>query len=114
MASTFTTYLGTVSFTATTDSWQEPSESEVEVIGFPGGDAVAISLGGQRETRRTITLLLSTPAAYRQLRNMRSKAGYLSIENWDTAPVRAVLTRTSPSPPYASGEVSCQASFILY
>lgn len=114
MASTFTTYIGTVSFTATTTSWAEPSESSVEVIGFPGGDAVAISIAGQRETRRTFTAVFATPAAFQLFRNMRAKQGFLFVENWDSSAVRAILVRTAPSPPHMSGEVSCSAQFILY
>jgi len=114
MASTYRTILGTVSFIADTDSWAEPAASDVEVIGFPGGDAVAISIGGQREIRRTFRAVLASAADYRTLRNMRAKQGWLKVENWDSAEGQAILVSTSPQVPWLSGEVSCTAQFILY
>lgn len=114
MASTFTTSLGTVNFTATTDSFAEPANADVSVIGFPGGDAIAISISGQRETRRTFIALFANAADFRLFRSMRSKLGTLRIDNWDTTPQNAILVTTAPLPPYLSGEVASQASFILY
>lgn len=114
MSSTYTTYVGSVSFTATTDGWAEPATSAVDVIGFPGGDAIAISIAGQRDMHRSFTALFTTAATYRLFRDMRSKAGYLQVENWDSSPVRAILISTTPQPPQADGQVLCAASFILY
>lgn len=114
MSSTYTTFLGTVSFTATADSWSEQSSSDVEVMGFPGGNAVAISISGQRETRRTFKALFATATAFRAFRDMRAKQGTLLVEGWDTAAVPAILTRTAPDPILADGQVLAQAEFILY
>lgn len=114
MASHFTTYLGTISFTASTDSWSEEASSDVEVMGFPGGDDIAISISGQRGMRRAFKALLDTVDDYRALRDMRAKEGQLFVENWDDTAVSAVLTSVRPDPPHLGGEVSCTAQFILY
>lgn len=114
MSSTYTTASGTVSFTASADSWQEPANSQVDVLGFPGGDAIAISISGQRETRRTFKAMFDTPALYRAFRDMRAKAGSLFVETWDTSAVNAVLVRTAPDPPWMSGQVTATVEFILY
>jgi hypothetical protein len=114
MSSTYVTALGSVTFTASTDSWSEASSSQVDVIGFPGGDAVAISLGGQRETRRAFKALLSSVSAYTMLRGMRNKAGWLQVENWDSAPVNAVLERIQPDAIQTDGQVYAQVQFVLY
>jgi len=115
MSSTFTTSTeGTVSFVASSDSWSEESTSEVSVVGYPGGDSVAISLSGQRETRRAFTAVLDSLTDYVQLKSMRSRAGTLLVENWDVVPVQAVLTRIAPDGPWLSGEITCKVSFILY
>ena len=114
MSSTYTTAAGTVSFLATAESWSEPAKTEVNVIGFPGGDAVAISISGQRETTRTFKVVLSSATAYRSLSNMRAKAGTLLVENWDTSPVNAVLQQIQPDPIQADGQVYAQVQFVLY
>lgn len=114
MSSTYTTYLGTVSFTATAESWAEPAGSDIEVIGFPGGDSVAISISGQRETRRIFKALCASVADFKLLRQMRAKAGTLLVENWDSVAVNAVLVRVSPDPVLTDGRVVIQAEFILY
>lgn len=114
MSSTFSTVTSSVSFTATSDSWNEESTSEVSVLGFPGGDSVAVSISGQRETRRTFKAMFASVTDYRTFRGMRAKAGSLLVENWDTAPVNAVLVRVSPDAPWQSGQVTCNAQFILY
>lgn len=114
MASTFTTFMGTASFTAMVESWSEQTDAAVDVIGFPGGDSVAISIAGVRETRRSFTALFSSVASFRFFRQMMGKEGWLTIEFWDTGPQQAVLTNTSPSVPWQSGELSCRVSFILY
>jgi len=114
MSSTYTTYMGTVSFTATTDSWSEPSDSSVEVLSFPGSDSIAISITGQRETRRTFKALFASVTAFKLCRSMRAKQGSLLVENWDTTPVNAVLKRVAPDAPLADGQVVAQVEFILY
>lgn len=114
MSSTYTTITGTVSFVAADDSWAESSGSEVNVLGFPGGDAVAVSLAGQRETTRTFKALLNTVADYQTLRGMRSRAGSLLVENWDTVAVNAVLKQISPDPLKTDGKVYAQVQFVLY
>lgn len=119
MSSTYTTQAGTVSFTAMADSWSEPARSDVDVIAFPGGDAVAISISGQRETRRQFKALFATIAAFRTMRDMRASpiratAGSLFVENWDTAPVNALLVGIQPDPMQVDGQVIAQVAFILY
>jgi hypothetical protein len=114
MASTYTTASSTISFVATTDSWSEAKSAEVNVIGFPGGNDVAISLAGQRETRRTIKVMLDDLADYRTFTTMLGQTGSLYVENWDAAEVSAVLVRVAPDPIWQSGEVTCTAQFILY
>jgi len=112
--STYTTYLGTVSFTATTAGWSEPAGSDVDVIGFPGGNAVAISISGQRETRRGFKALFADVAAFKSCRDMRAKQGTLLVDNWDITAVNAVLTRIAPDPILADGKVLATIEFILY
>lgn len=114
MSSTFTTATNTVSFTATTDGWSEEAVSEVGVLGFPGGDSVAVSIGGQRETRRSFKAMFANRADFLKFRSMRARAGWLLVENLDTAQVQAVLIRVAAEPPWMSGEVTCTAQFVLY
>jgi hypothetical protein len=114
MSSTYTTSMATVSFVATTETWAEQSSSEINVIGYPGGDAVAVSISGQRETTRTFKALLSTVADYRTMLGMRARVGGLFVENWDSAPVNAILQRIVPDPILADGKVYAQVQFILY
>ncbi len=114
MSSTFTTSSATVSFTATTDSWSEPATAEVNVLPFPGGDAVAISLGGQRNAPRAFKALFANKAAYDTLVGMRGRAGGLKVENWDSVPQSAVLQRCAPDPIQADGQVYAQVQFVLY
>jgi alpha/beta superfamily hydrolase len=113
--STYTTPLGgTVTFTASADSWSEQSGSEVNVIGFPGGDAIAVSIAGQRETTRTFKALLANKAAFDQLKDMGGKAGWLQVTNWDSVPVNAVLKQITPDPIQTDGQVYAQVQFVLY
>ena len=114
MSSTYTTSTGSVSFTAVAESWSEPATSEVNVIGFPGGDAIAVSIAGQRETTRAFKALFSTAVQYRTFRDMRGKTGTLFVEQWDTVPINAILKSTSPDPIYTDGSVLAQAQFVLY
>lgn len=112
--STFTTVAATVTFTAATESWSEPQSAEVNVLPFPGGDAVAISLAGQRNATRAFKALLANKAAFDTLVSMRGRAGGLKVDNWDSAPVNAVLKQCSPDPIQADGQVYAQVQFVLY
>lgn len=114
MASTYTTAQATVSFTATAESWNEQSKSDVTVLGFPGGDAIAVSLAGQRETTRSFKALLADVATYKTLVSMRNRVGGLFVENWDTVPVNAVLQQIQPDPIQTDGKVYAQVQFVLY
>lgn len=114
MSSTYTTSQASVSFTAAQESWSETSGSDIDVIGFPGGDAIAISISGQRETRRTFKALFATAALFKTMRDQRAKTGLLFVEVWDTAPVNAVLVRTQPDPIQVDGQVLAQVEFVLF
>lgn len=114
MSSTYTTAQATVSFVAATESWSEQSRSEVNVLGFPGGDAVAVSIAGQRETNRTFKALLNTVADYQTMLGMRARVGMLKVEFWDSVPVNAVLKQIQPDPIQADGKVYAQVQFVLY
>lgn len=114
MSSTYTTAQASVSFTAATETWSEQSSSEVNALGFPGGDAVAISIAGQRETTRTFKALLVNVADYQTMLGMRARQGMLKVENWDSQPVNAVLQRIQPDPILADGKVYAQVQFVLY
>lgn len=109
----FTTNTNSVTFDTDSASWAEPASAAVEVKGFPGGDAIAVSLGGQRELTRTVTLVFSSVSAYRSLVAMRGRQGWLTIDNWDSGSVSAVLKQTSPQPPGSDGSVAAQAQFVL-
>ena len=112
--STYTISTATVTFTASAESWSEQVGSEVGVLAFPGGDAVAISLAGQREIRRTFKALLANASDYRKLRDMRNRQGWLQVDVWDTVPVQATLERISPDPIQTDGQVYAQVQFVLY
>jgi len=103
--------VGTVTFTAVEDSWAEPATSSVNVRGFPGGDSIAISLGGQREVTRTVTCVFVNRGDYVSFALLRGKVGTLVIDAWDT--VGAVLKESSSEPPRADGQVSARAQFVL-
>jgi len=103
-----------VTFTAAADSWNETFDSEINVLAFPGGDAVAISLAGQRDGRRTFKALLSTLADYKKLRDMRGRSGWLQVDVWDSVPIQASLQRISPDPIQVDGVVYAQVQFVLY
>jgi uncharacterized membrane protein affecting hemolysin expression len=45
---------------------------------------------------------------------MRARVGGLFVENWDSAPVNAILQRIVPDPILADGKVYAQVQFILY
>lgn len=111
----FATDQGTVTFTATTDSWSEPHKAEVNVLGFPGGNSVAISVAGKRETRRTFKVLLDDATDFATFDEMLADPiGSLYIDGWDVAEVPAVLIGLTPDPIWHGGEVTCTAQFILY
>lgn len=115
MSSTYTVSPTVVSFTAMSDSWSEQSGAQVDVMPFPGGDAIAISLGGQRGTTRTFKALLASRTDYQTLASIRGRQGTLVVENWDTAgAVNAVLKQISPDPIQADGKVYAQVQFVLY
>lgn len=111
--STFITTTGSVTLAAYEDSWSEVANAEVDVRGFPGGDAVAVSLAGQREIARTVTFLFSTVPAYRTFAAMRGRLGTLKIDNWDTLAVSAVLKKCTPSLPHPDGTLLVRAEFVL-
>lgn len=111
---TFTTITASSTFEAYVNSWAEPASAEVNVLGFPGGDSVAISLGGQREITRTFGVFFTTIALYRVFQNQRGKQGSLTLGSWDTAAVGAVLKQVNPDPPENDGSVHAVAQFVLY
>lgn len=111
--STFTTTTGSLTFTAVENGWSETAAADVNVRGFPGGDAVAVSLGGQREVTRTVTAYVTNRAAYDTLTRMRGKLGTLSITDWDSVPISAVLKQVSPQAPGSDGTLLVQAQFVL-
>lgn len=101
-----------VVFEAIEDSWSEPATSAVSVRGFPGGDTVAISLGGQREVTRTVTLLFQNRGDYITfVTNRGNSGGTLTIDNWDS--VGAILKEASADPPFPDGTIRARAQFIL-
>jgi hypothetical protein len=114
MSATFTTVAATVTFGANATSWAEPATAEVSTRGFPGGDSVAISLGGQREITRTFGFECDTLAAFKLLRSMRGKLGSLTVGEWDTVgAVGAILRTISPDPPTNNGRVYGTVQFVL-
>lgn len=104
---------GSVDFTALEESWSEPATSAVNVRGFPGGDRVALSIGGQREVTRTVTCLFTDRGQYVSFALLRGldPPGTLTIDNWDS--VGAVLKDCNPDPPRRDGQVIARATFIL-
>lgn len=111
---TFITSTASSTFEAFVNSWAEPATAEVNALGFPGGDSVAISLGGQREITRTFGTFFTTIALYQVFRDQRGKQGWLTLASWDTAAVGAVLKQVSPNPPELDGSVHAIAQFVLY
>lgn len=83
------------------------------MLGFPGGDNVAISIAGQREITRAFGVMFTTVALYRVFRDQRGKQGSLTLGSWDTSAVGAVLKRVSPEPPGSDGSVHAVAEFVL-
>lgn len=102
---------GSVTFTTIEDGWSEPATSAVNVRGFPGGNNVAVSLGGRREVNRTVACVFANRGLYVSFALMRGAVGTLVVDNWDT--VDAVLKESNPDPPRADGQVVARAQFIL-
>lgn len=102
---------GGITFTATEDGWSEPATSAVNIRGFPGGNTIAVSLGGRREVTRTVTCLFPNRGQYVSFALLRGAAASLVIDNWDT--VTAVLKESNPDPPRADGQVQARAQFVL-
>lgn len=102
---------GSVTFTTIEDGWSEPATSSVNVRGFPGGNNVAVSLGGRREVSRTVSCVFTDRGQYVTFALLRGATGTLVVDNWDT--VGAVLKESNPDPPRADGQVVAVAQFIL-
>lgn len=102
---------GGVTFTAVEEGWSEPATSAVTVRGFPGGNNVAISLGGRREVKRNVTCVFTTRPDYISFVLLRGAEASLVIDNWDT--VDAVLVEANPDPPRMDGKVVARAQFVL-
>lgn len=102
---------GGVTFDALVDGWAEPATSAVSVRGFPGGNNVAVSLGGQREVNRTVTCLFPTRGEYVNFALLRGAVATLVIDGWDS--VSAVLKEASPDPPLMDGSIKARAQFVL-
>lgn len=104
---------GSVDFTTDAASWSEPATSAVSIRGFPGGDNIAVSLGGQREVTRTVTCIFPGRGQYVAFALLRGKQGSLFIDGWDTGAVGAVLKESNPDPPHTDGKVMARAQFVL-
>lgn len=100
-------------FDALEDGWSESATSAVSIRGFPGGDDIAVSLGGQREVTRTVSCLFNTRGDWINFVVQRGLAGTLQIDNWDPSPIDAVLKEANPDPPRADGKVQARAQFVL-
>ena len=99
-------------FTAVEDAWSETATSSVSTRGFPGGDTVAISLGGQREVTRTVTCYFTSRGDWITfVTNRGNDGGTLTIDNWDS--VAAILKEASADPPLPDGRIRARATFIL-
>lgn len=114
MTSTFTTSLGEVIFTAHAGGFSEDPKLAYEVVGYPGGNTFDVTVAGQRETRRTVGLHLSSKADYETLADMLGLSGYLLIDGWDINPRAAILVGCKPEAIiYSGGTVMAQGDFIL-
>lgn len=100
-----------IQFDAIEEGWSEPATSAVSVRGFPGGNSVAISLGGQREVRRTVSCIFANRDDYVAFALSRNIVLGLTIDNWDTVDV--VLQESAPDPPWADGRIKATAKFVL-
>ncbi len=104
---------GSIDFTTDAAAWSESATSAVSIRGFPGGDDIAISLGGQREVTRTVTCIFPNRGQYVGFAILRGKMGTLIIDGWDPSSVGAVLKESNPDPPQADGKVVARAQFVL-
>jgi hypothetical protein len=104
---------GGVDFDTDSAGWSEPATSAVSVRGFPGGNNIAVSLGGQREVTRTVTCIFPNRGQYVSFALLRGQVHSLLIDNWDTGPLDAVLKEANPDPPSGDGHVTARAQFIL-
>lgn len=104
---------GGVDFGTDEAGWSEPATSAVGVRGFPGGNNIAVSLGGQREVTRTVTCIFPGRGQYVNFVLLRGQVHPLLIDGWDTGPLNAVLKEANPDPPRTDGQVSARATFIL-
>jgi hypothetical protein len=111
--SVFSTDSGRVTFTDSADGWSEKADSDVSTRGFAGGDGYALSIGGQREVSRSVTMLVDSRDDYRALLRMRAQRGSLQIDDWDDAEVAVVLKSVSPSPPFADGTLLVRCEFVV-
>lgn len=100
-------------FEALEDGWSESATSAVSVRGFPGGDDIAVSLGGQREVTRTVSCLFANRGDWINFIVQRGRAGTLQVDNWDPDPIDAVLKEANPDPIRADGKVIARAQFVL-
>lgn len=104
---------GGVDFGTDIAAWSEPATSAVSIRGFPGGDRIAVSLGGQREVTRTVGCVFPTRGQYVTFALLRGQVHSLIIDGWDPGPVNAVLKESNPEPPRADGQVIARAQFVL-
>lgn len=102
---------GGVAFDALVEGWSEPATAAVSARGFPGGNNVALSLGGQREVTRSVTCVFADRGSYVSFALLRGTVQTLVIDNWDTN--SAALKESNPDPPSLDGTVKAKAQFIL-
>lgn len=104
---------GGIDFDAIEDGWSETASSAVSVRGFPGGDNVAVSLGGAREVNRSVTCIFPSRGQYVAFVLLRGTEQNLLVTNWDPSPVTAVLKDVNGDPPRSDGKVQAKANFVL-
>lgn len=104
---------GGVDFDTDSAGWSEPATSAVGIRGFPGGDNIAVSLGGQREVTRTVTCIFADRGQYVSFVLLRGQVHDLLVTGWDPTPLSAVLKEANPDPPQTDGKVQARATFIL-
>lgn len=104
---------GGVDFDTDVAAWAETATSAVSIRAFPGGDNIAVSLGGQREVTRTVTCIFPGRGQYVNFILLRGQVHSLLIDDWDSGPVDAVLKEANPDPPFADGRVQARAQFVL-
>lgn len=102
---------GPVQFDALEEGWSEPATSAIGVRGFPGGDNIALSLGGQREVTRTVACVFADRGSYVSFALLRGTIQTLAIDGWDSN--SAALKESNPDPPWQDGRIKARAQFIL-